>query len=84
MTCTTIMLKAIVVEWNNEWTLELISWIEVHYDILSKITHKCKQQLPSIPNVEHIEDFLGLWAELLLLLILVFLVHIFPAQAPLI
>ena len=46
------MLEAIAAEWNNQWTLEQIEWVEERYDSWSRTTRKCKQQLTSIPNLD--------------------------------
>ena len=51
-TRTTVMLKAVEAEWNDEWTLEQIKWVEKHYDTLSRITRKRKQELTGITNFE--------------------------------
>ena len=49
-TRTTTMLKAVKAKWNDEWTLEQIKWVEERYNILSKTTRKCKQELTGIIN----------------------------------
>ena len=53
-TRTTTMLKAVKAEWNDEWTLEQIIWVERRYDKLSRITRKRKQELTGITNSESI------------------------------
>ncbi len=47
-TCTTVMLETIAADWYDEWTLKQIKWIEERYHTLSRITHKCKQELTVI------------------------------------
>lgn len=42
-TCTDAMLKAVVeVNWNDEWTLKQIRWVEARYDTLFRFTCKRK------------------------------------------
>ena len=66
-TCTTTMLKAVEAEWNDEWTLKQIKWVEKRYKKLSRITHERKQELTGIINPDFTsnlepstEDSLGL------------------------
>ena len=55
-TFNTAMLEAVAAEWNDEWTLEQIKWVERRYRALSTITRQRKQQLTGIPNPDSLSN----------------------------
>ncbi len=83
------MLKVVETNWNNEWTIEQIQWVERQYKTLFKITCKRKQELTGISDVDstsnleyHIEDSLDLWAELQIPSIPAPPIQLLTSQAP--
>ena len=51
-TCNTAMLEAVAAEWNDEWTLEQIKWVEKRYHALSTVTRQRKQELTGTQNFD--------------------------------
>ena len=51
-TWTTVMLKAVKANWNDEWSIKQIKWVEQQYKTLSRITCERKQELTGIPDFD--------------------------------